>query len=329
MREFRINLGVDKSHFIKLYELLSKSYQSGVALVGDSISLDNETAKGKIEFFSITPDISLLRLNVLFGEDVDIRRIAIKKPAFYSCLFSLKESIDMHAFNNTDEEEMNRIGLAAKHAALFFSSDVQTLFRVVPNEASKVIIVIFSKKALNGLFGKDNSQDFSLFNGDTVKGYAAMTSGMVDEVNKVFDYSWGEGIQRLFFLAAVYNLLGLLMQEIQVESNKLQEDTGILEASRMIQIRNVLVSDLSGNCPSIEDMAHKVHMSLTKFKVLFKRMFKLSYYQYYQHYRLHAAKENLVTGKSPTETAYEFGFSNLAHFSYTFKKKFKISPTEI
>jgi AraC-like DNA-binding protein len=329
MREFRVNLGVDKFHFVKLFEQLSKSYQTGVALVGNCISLDNDTAKGKIEFFSLTADISLLRLNVLFSEDVDIRRIAIHKPAFYSCLFSLKESIDLHAFNNVEEQEMNRIGLAAKHSALFFSSDVQTLFRVIPNEVSKAVIVIFSKKALGGLLDKSNKEGFKLFNGDTVKGYAAMTSSMIDEVNKVFDYNWAEDVQKLFFLASVYKLLASLIQQVHVESDKLQEDTGILEASRMIQIRNVLVSDLSGNCPSIDDMAHKVHMSLTKFKVLFKRMFKLSYYQYYQHYRLHAAKENLVTGKSATETAYEFGFANLAHFSYTFKKKFKISPTEI
>lgn len=329
MREFRVSLGVDRSHFIKLYDLLSKSYQTGVALVGDSITLDNENAKGMIEFFSITPNISLLRLNVLFGEDVDIRRIAIRKPASYSCLFSLKESIDLHAFSNVDEKEMNRIGLAAKHAALFFSSDVQTLFRVIPNETSKAVIVIFSKNALNGLLNEDNGAYLKLFGGDTVKGYAAMTSGMIDEVNKVFDYSSTEDVQKLFFLASVYNLLASLMQQVHVESDKLQEETGVLEASRMIQIRNVLVSDLSGNCPSMEDMAHKVHMSLTKFKVMFKRMFKLSYYQYYQHYRLLAAKHNLVIGKSPTETAYEFGFSNPAHFSYTFKKKFNVSPTEI
>jgi AraC-like DNA-binding protein len=156
-----------------------------------------------------------------------------------------------------------------------------------------------------------------------------MTSAMIDEVNKVFDYGWGEDERKLFFLASVYNLLASLIKQVNVESEKLKEDTGILEASRMIQIRNVLVSDLAGNCPNIEEMAHKVHMSLTKFKVLFKRMFKLSYYQYYQHYRLLAAKENLVTGKSASETAYEFGFANPAHFSYTFKKKFKISPTEI
>ncbi|MDI3318335.1 helix-turn-helix domain-containing protein [Pinibacter soli] len=328
MREFRVNLSVDKSNFIKLYEQLSKSYQTGVALVGNSISLDNETAKGKIEFFSITPHISLLRLNVLFGEEIGIRRIAVRKPSFYSCLFSLKENIDLHAFDNVDEE-LNRIGLAAKHSAIFFSADVQTLFKVIPNETSKAVIIIFSKNALTGMWDKNDDEQFNVFNGDTVKGYAAMTSVMIDEVNKLFEYAWKEGAQKLFFLASVYNLLASLIQEIHVESNKLQEETGILEASRMIQIRNVLVSDLSGNCPSIEDMAHKVHMSLTKFKVLFKRMFKLSYYQYYQHYRLHAAKESLTIGKSPTETAYEFGFANLAHFSYTFKKKFKISPTEI
>ncbi|MDH7463892.1 AraC family transcriptional regulator [Chitinophagaceae bacterium 26-R-25] len=328
MREFRVNLSVDKSNFIKLYEQLSRSYQTGVALVGNSISLDNETAKGKIEFCSITPHISLLRLNISFGEEVSIRRVALRKPAFYSCLFSLKESIDLHAFNNLDAE-LNRIGLAAKHSAIFFSADVPTLFKVIPNETSKAIIVIFSKNALTGLWDKNDGEHFNVFNGDTVKGYAAMTSVMIDEVNKVFEYAWAEGAQKLFFLASVYNLLASLIQEIHVESNKLQEETGILEASRMIQIRNVLVSDLSGNCPSIEEMAHKVHMSLTKFKVLFKRMFKLSYYQYYQHYRLLAAKQNLVIGKSPTETAYEFGFSNPAHFSYTFKKKFNVSPNEI
>jgi AraC-like DNA-binding protein len=329
MREFFVNLGVDRSHFTRLYEQLSTSYKTGVTLDADSIVLENETAKGKIDFISITPHLSLLKLNIQFGEDVDIRRVATKTPSFYSCLFSLKETVDLHAFSNVDEQEMNRIGFSAKHSALYFSADVQALFRVIPNEVSKVIIIIFTVNALKELLQDKDDQLISLFSGETVKGYAAMNPLMIDEVSMLFDLAISEGAQELFFWGSALKLIASLTHQVYLEGEKLKQETGILEAARMIQVRNLLVSDLSGNCPAISAMAEKAHMSLTKFKSLFKQMFHLSYYQYYQHYRLIAAKESLVFGKSPTETAYEYGFSNLGHFSSAFKKKFKVSPTEL
>lgn len=329
MREFHVDLGVNKAHFTKLYEQLSKSYQTGVLLDGNSIIVDTEAAKGKIDFFSITPFLSLLRLNIQFSEDVDIRRVATETPAFYSCLFSLKESVDLHAFSNVDEKEMNRIGFSAKHSALYFSADVQTLFRVIPNEVSKVIIIIFTHDALRHVVHDKDAHAINLFSGESTKGYVAMNPVMIDEVSSLFGNGISKETQELFFWGAALKLIASLIQQVHLEGEKLMQETGILEAARMIQVRNLLVSDLSGNCPSITTMAEKAHMSLTKFKSLFKQMFNLPYYQYYQHHRLIAAKESLAFGKSPTETAYEYGFSNLGHFSASFKKKFKISPTEL
>jgi AraC-like DNA-binding protein len=329
MKEFFVDLGIEKLYFNQLHKQLLRAYRTGVKLSGNSIILDNEKAIGGIDFFSITDHISLLTLNVKFEEGVDIRRNTIKTPDFYSCLFSLKESVDLHAFNCIDEQEMNRIGFSAKHSALFFSSDVQTLFRVIPNETSKVIIILFTKDAIKDLSPNEDATTTTLFLGETTKGYAAMSPLMIDEVSMFFDFKLSLDLQKLFFWGSILRLLALLTHQVTLEGKRLTDQTGILEAVRLMQIRNLLVSDLSGSCPSIKEMADKAHMGLTKFKSAFKQMFKMPYYQYYQHYRLLAAKESLSIGKSVTETAYNFGFANLGHFSAAFKKKFKVAPSDI
>lgn len=330
MREILTDWGVDEAYFRQLYKNVQKSYGHGVSLTGNCIHFDNQFAKGKVEFFQLSNNISVLKLRLSFTESVMFRRVLHEQPDYYCCLFSLKEGIDLHAFDTVDRAEMNRLGLSAERSMLYFSADVQTLFRLLPNGQTRAAIVIFKRGAFSDtLESTDRSRDLVYLGGDSVKGYAAMNREMIERVTNFLDYEGSESLRLMHILGAIYQLLAATYRQIENERELSAQTTGVMEVARMVQIRNLLVADFSRDYPRLEEMAKKAQISETKFKALFKKLFKLSYHQYYQHHRLMAARQSIVLGKSVSETAYEFGFNSVSNFSVAFKKMFRMSPSEI
>jgi AraC-like DNA-binding protein len=329
MKEIISDWGVGKSYLLNIFNSLQSAYDQGVALMGNSIRLDNSHIKGVLEFFPLDNKIAVSRLTISCTETITFRRPLLSTPEFYACIFSLKDGMDLHAFDSEGEEEMKSFGLTAKHSALYFSSDVQTRYRIRPNEQTQTIFIVFSHDALDAILYRKDKLKSDIFLGESVKGYASMNAAMIDKVTQIFNYKGTTEMSELYLLGAAYELLAMLFQEIVTEQKLLTQLTGMAEVARMVQIRNFMVSDFSNNCPLLEEMAKRAQMSVTKFKTFFKSLFKLPYYQYYQRYRLQAARQNIIYGKSVSETAYEFGFSSVSNFSVAFKKMFNMSPSEI
>ncbi len=101
------------------------------------------------------------------------------------------------------------------------------------------------------------------------------------------------------------------------------------EKELLLQAEKELLNDFTTAPPTIKVLARLSCMSETSFKVKFKKMFGLNVYEYYQHFRLHRAKQLLESGKyNIKEVGFRIGYSNMSHFSKNFKKKFGILPSE-
>ena len=82
--------------------------------------------------------------------------------------------------------------------------------------------------------------------------------------------------------------------------------------------------------PSIDTLAKTAMMSSTKLKTRFKQVYGMKLYEFYNHHRLHRAKEMLQTGNfSVKQVGVNIGFSNLSNFAKAFKKEFGVLPREI
>jgi transcriptional regulator GlxA family with amidase domain len=80
---------------------------------------------------------------------------------------------------------------------------------------------------------------------------------------------------------------------------------------------------------SIENMARRANLSPSRFSALFKRRYSLSPHQYLLNLRVNHAKELLRnTELSQGEIAVYCGFSDIHHFSKTFKKRTGATPGE-
>lgn len=70
----------------------------------------------------------------------------------------------------------------------------------------------------------------------------------------------------------------------------------------------------------IQEVADLSHLSKPAFCRYFKKMTRLTFTQFVNHYRIDKAKKLLLSGKNVTETCFASGFESLSYFNRTFKK---------
>lgn len=70
----------------------------------------------------------------------------------------------------------------------------------------------------------------------------------------------------------------------------------------------------------IDEVAQLTNLSNAAFCRYFKKMTRLTFIEFLNHYRINQAKKLLLIDKNVTESCYETGFESLSYFNRTFKK---------
>lgn len=96
------------------------------------------------------------------------------------------------------------------------------------------------------------------------------------------------------------------------------------DVEKIYQARARLLTSLS-TPPSLSGLAQAVGLSEAKLKQLFKQIFGISPYAFYQLARLEEARR-LLQYVSVSEAGYQLGFTNLSHFARLFTKQYHLSP---
>ncbi len=97
----------------------------------------------------------------------------------------------------------------------------------------------------------------------------------------------------------------------------------------MLQIEQMLIEDFALKPKSIDMLSRKAAMSSTKLKKMFKTVFGLPVYEYYQQKRMRRAGELLATGTFSVKQVSELvGYTNISNFTTAFKKQMKVPPNE-
>ena len=99
-----------------------------------------------------------------------------------------------------------------------------------------------------------------------------------------------------------------------------------VDAEQLERVRAAIVADLSVP-PQLAQLAQVAGMSISKLTDLFKQVFGVSIYDYFQKARMEQAGYLLKQdGYSVSEIGYRLGFSNLSHFSRLFAKQYGLTP---
>lgn len=109
------------------------------------------------------------------------------------------------------------------------------------------------------------------------------------------------------------------------------ETVGVLdiEAATLFKIKEEMEQNII-NPPSIDDLTDKYRMSASKLRSNFKKAFGLPPRQYHIEYRLQEAQRRIIHSvDSLIKISADLGFSDQAHLSSQFKKRFGSTPSAI
>ena len=124
--------------------------------------------------------------------------------------------------------------------------------------------------------------------------------------------------------ALIYQFMSELLTRDMTLVYPLRDD----EVKRLFGVRARLVLDLS-HSPAMPQLAQLAGMSESKLRRLFRQVFGLSLYDYYQTVRMHEAARLLREARlSVSETGYRLGFTNLSHFTRIFAKHLGQNPKQ-
>lgn len=136
----------------------------------------------------------------------------------------------------------------------------------------------------------------------------------------------------LHYQNKILRIVEIFFDWLTDESQHLSQKTGIsrndIESAQKIE--GILTDDEVIIPPTIKELAREVAMSESKLKKVFKTVYGLPVYEYFQRHRMQKARIMLLSGNySIKDVGYTLGYSNLSNFTLAFKKEFGKLPSEV
>jgi AraC-like DNA-binding protein len=119
-----------------------------------------------------------------------------------------------------------------------------------------------------------------------------------------------------------------LTPEILSRPNAL--DISRTDIEKIRQIESQLTADFSTQPLTIAKLAKSIAVSESKLKTLFKAVYGLPIYEYFQKHRMDKARVMLLSRQySIKDVGYALGYANLSNFTLAFKKQFGQLPSDL
>lgn len=290
-----------------------------------------DLGSGYVRVLQIANGIDVLILNCRFSKDWMLHRKA-GTSEYYTLLFdelSVEKEIQVGIGGDVLDQKNGKLAVAYLTSSLF-----DWYYHGTKGTTFKAVDILLSKEWLGKLMGVE------LFD-DILPAYVDLKSRSfnMEPLDKVYYELMNEIMQEepvtplplLFIQNRVQLLLERFFTRIHsrvsladVQSVIKQEDI-----YTVLRIEKILTENFSTKPKSIEELSRKATMSSTKLKKLFKSVFGVPIYEYYQQKRMQRAGELLSTGKYSVKQVSEIiGYSNISNFTTAFKKHMKQEPSK-
>ena len=296
-------------------------YHASETQPGSTASLASSIQKGSLRRIALYEgEWVLWILDATLSESVTVPHFGHSEN--YELWYSISDNA---CFSLNEEPEQGKV--------LFASNSITKRATLPAREPLRIGIIEISENWLNRFFTDAQTADNERIN------LAADTSLMlsVPTVDIRSDKLWQqlfEGTMPTRELSTLYHFniateLCLLFFEQLFNNERNITHIHPDDLHQIQKIRNLLVADLRSAPPELHILARQAGMGVTKFKQLFKEVFGVPPYHYYQIARLESAKELLLSDKySITEVAYRVGYKHAGKFSETFKQETGLTPSQ-
>ena len=208
-------------------------------------------------------------------------------------------------------------------------SYLQNHYQTKNNKPYEKIAVHFHTEILKLIY-KDDFPEFLKYNNS--KHFKTIERVKIDEMisnyidSLLFYFENPSLINDELLILKIKELLLLLVNTDN--SNKVKNIFRDLFNPRDVDFKKTIQSHLYNNL-TIKELAFLSNLSLSSFKRKFKQVFNDSPAHYIKVKRLEKSAELLkITSKRISDICYDCGFNNIGHFSKSFIKHFRLTPSE-
>jgi len=217
------------------------------------------------------------------------------------------------------------------------SARLGSSFGFAAGQRQRAFLVVVSRKfAMEELRLREHpshhEQVQGLVNGHPFSSIIALPLVVQHRIDQIFEQPETTGhidfVQRSAMISGAYYLMNQWYLQF-FNGHEQQERYHHTSLHEVMKVKEIYVSDFERPPMTVEELARMCNMSVTKFKSVFKSLFGMSCYQYYQAQRMEYAKELLGKQQYPVkEVAYLTGFQNTANFTRAFKKVYDVLPKD-
>lgn len=233
--------------------------------------------------------------------------------------------LEDHADNVTENRKTNNTK-EPPHVRIFPYTISQTLQFKKHTQVSHVSISISAQYLKD--FLKEETEHFSyLF--DRANSFwieELMTDDILRTVNDIAKKQEPTALKSFYYKMKAMELLFYLFESLKKRESAENLKLNPKEIQSVYNVRDNIVSSLS-SFNTISGLKQIAGMNEFKLRKIFKQVFGMGIYDYYQRLRMKEAARLLREDKlSVSEAGYEMGFENLSHFTRVFEKHIGKKP---
>ncbi len=324
-----ISVDLEKPDYIELVKLLAEHFKA--SLNGNLLIIPPVYGQGYVWAEKLPMGMTVLVSDFTMKQEFSFDMV-VSSNHYFSLQFNEYTSV---ASNKGNKASYNRNALQHQSAVILTNTSALQTF-VMPMDVSlQTVRFFFNKEQLGQLMGVDAMEEvltkflpFLL----THENLDPIETGYRETLNELLVQKFDVPLRLNFIQNRVFLLLEKFIIKLSgrkdIESGKAKRNYD--ETLRLMKVESLLVKNFVLPAPTIDELSRISAMSPTKLKNDFKRMYGLPIYSYRQKNRMLKAKSLLLSHQySIQEVGIMVGYSNLSHFAKSFKKEFRVLPSEL
>lgn len=255
-----------------------------------------------------------------------IRRIATDQP-YYMAYYDLGDEITTHVLDDT----VHRAGYRSKLGMGFMDAGIEDVIMPPVGERSYSLRLIIDKDFVKGLFAPNREEAITnaLFDDskNTLFFYSHIDSRSKLLLNDLKGQSFDSSSFELRLKSTALYLIGYLVERatrFEPIINRLSQQ----DIDSIMMTSDHMLKNLKAPFPGLNVLSEMAGMSISKYKVLFRKILKDTPNNFFLNEKLLVAQQLLLSShfKSVTEVAYELSYHKVGYFASAYKKMFGVSP---
>ncbi|MGX5819095.1 helix-turn-helix domain-containing protein [Chitinophaga lutea] len=311
---------LNSSWLLELAADLTRKTKIPLEVTDDTLVIPEALGQGGIRHFMLEDGISAIHMEFTPAMPLVLQRVGTNEVEYYSIGFDTSPEGNEYVMDGT----VNRLDYMRKYSAYYRTSNTPMDLIMQAGRLTRLFIILISESRIASLFPADMRPELP-GKQEMLQGFFQINEELREDIIRIAGNLHHTSADYFLLKGTVNKLLAYALSVIAGQRQPRRKP----EVEKMVELMDRLTADFTATPPMLREASRIVGVSPSKFKTIFRRIFKTSYHQYLVQRKMEKAKELLrQEAASITEVAYSLGYSSCSHFTRLFRKNFHISPQE-